>query len=72
MCVEGLDVGDGIGARSSTDGRLIDEHDFVDPLVAFELGPGACGDDSVGLACLAASAERLVEDLVNESGFAGT
>ena len=33
--VERLDVGHRIGARRAADGRLIDQHDFVDPLRAF-------------------------------------
>ena len=34
--IERLDVGHGIRARSAPDGRLIDQHDFVDPIGAFD------------------------------------
>ena len=41
--VEGLDVGDGIGARGAADGGLVDEDDVVEVLGAGEDGRGSVG-----------------------------
>ena len=70
--VEGLDVGDGVGARRAADGRLVDEDDVVEVLRAGELAVEVRG---LGLAGAGFAVERLhqraVEDLVDERGFAG-
>src|ERR1700680_2985096 len=41
--VKGLDIRDGIGARRTTDGRLINQNNFIDELVAFYAVPGDGG-----------------------------
>ena len=70
--VEGLDVGDGVGARGAADGRLVDEDNVVEVLRA---GEGAEEVRGLGLACAGLAVERLheraVEDLVDQRGFAG-
>src|SRR5580704_6445270 len=38
--VEGLDVGDGVGARRAPDGRLIDEHDIIEEMRAAQFAEG--------------------------------
>lgn len=65
--VEGLDVGDGIGARRATDGGLVDEDDVIEAVGtvngAVEVGWVAALDTAelVG--------DDLVEDLVYEGGL---
>ena len=66
--VEGLDVGDGVGARGAADGGLVDEDDFIEVLDAGELAEGGCGIGSFGLA--ERLLERAVEHLVDDGGFA--
>ena len=67
--VEGLDVGDGVGARGAADGGLVDEDDLVEVLDAGEAAEEGAGVAGFGLA------ERLlegaVEDLMDDGGFAG-
>ena len=48
--VEGLDVGDGIGARGAADGGLVDEDDVVEALDAGERCEDAGGVGAVALA----------------------
>ena len=50
--VEGLDVGDGIGARRAPDGRLVDQNHFVDVVVAFELVPDRADGSGVAVRLL--------------------
>src|ERR1700737_36568 len=38
--VKGLDIGDRIRARCTTDGRLIHQNNFIDELIAFHAVPG--------------------------------
>ena len=46
--VEGLDVGDGVGARGAADGGLVDEDDVVEVLRAGELAVEVCGVGAFG------------------------
>src|SRR6202022_2221357 len=39
-CVKSLEIGDRIGARCTTDGRLINQNNFIDELIAFYAVPG--------------------------------
>ena len=41
--IEGLDVGDGVGAGGATDGGLVDHDDIFDAFGAFETGAGHAG-----------------------------
>ena len=43
--VEGLDVGDGVGARGAADGRLVDEDDVVEVLGAGEFAVECVGSE---------------------------
>ncbi len=71
--VEGLDVGDGVGARGAADGGLVDEDDVVEVLRAGELAVEVRGIDAVGAAFLSERLhESAVEDLVDERGFAAS
>ncbi len=54
--VEGLDVGDGVGARRAADGRLVDEYDVVEEVRAGEL---AIGVGDVAAVALAEGLERV-------------
>ena len=69
--VEGLDVGDGIGARGAADGGLVDEDDVVEVLRAGERAEevGWLGRGGAGFA-VERLHERAVEDLMDERGFA--
>src|SRR5271155_4885535 len=66
--VEGLDVGDRVRARGSSDGVLVDEDDVVQALDAFEVlvEIGRVGAFAFAeLVC-----DSAVEDVVDERGFA--
>ena len=67
--VEGLDVGDGVGARRAANGRLVDEHDVVEEVRAGELAEGVGDVAAVTLA--ERLQQRAVEHLMHERGFAG-
>ena len=53
--IEGLDVGDGIRPRSPSDGRLIDQNDLVDEIVAFQFSPTIATAAGVPLVCFFAA-----------------
>src|ERR1700733_13592183 len=63
--VEGLDVGDGIGARSAADGRLVDQNDVVEVVGTGEFAEQVRGVTAFGLA--EGLHESSVEHLVDES-----
>ena len=67
--VEGLDVGDGVGARGAADGGLVDEDDVVEVMGAGEFAEEMRGVAAFGLA--EGLHEGAVEDLMDEGGFAG-
>src|SRR5260370_1376917 len=66
--VEGLDVGDGVGARGAADGGLVDEDDFVEVVGAGEFAVEGGGICAIGLA--ESLHECSVEDLMDDGGFA--
>ena len=67
--VEGLDVGDGVGARGTADGVLVDE---VDGLHGVEVA-GEVGMLAGTVARLVEMTEKgFVEDVAHEGGFART
>ncbi len=53
--VEGLDVGDGIRARSPSDRALVDEHRLGDPFVPLSIQPAPSGGSPPWIAFLSAS-----------------
>jgi len=67
--IKGLNVGDGIGARRASDGRLVHQHHVSDILSAGDFlesvhrRAGAAGD--AFFRC-----QRLVQNVVNQRGFA--
>ncbi len=64
--VKGLEVGGGIRARRASDGRLIHQDDGGQMIVAFDALA-----EMAEIAARALDLQRLVENVVNERGFAG-
>ena len=64
---ENASIGGGIAARGATNGRLIDDDDFVKMFNAIN----AFMETGDGLSVMEASLELVSEDGVNKSGFAG-
>ncbi len=67
--VEGLDIGNGIGAWGAADGGLVDEDDVVKALDALEVAIDAGGIGTFDAA--EAMGDGFIEDVVDEGGFAG-
>src|SRR5260221_6353929 len=65
--VEGFHVGGGIRTRGAADGRLVDDDDFLDEMVAFET-IAELFFAGVVLFC----GERAEDNVVHERGFSGT
>src|SRR5882724_8544582 len=69
--VEGLDVGHRVRARRSTDGGLIDQHNFIDELASVDVVEGADRRwDAIAL--VLDGCESAVQDIMHERGFAGS
>src|SRR5207302_11159925 len=63
--VESLDVRDRIRARSAADGRLIDEDDLVQKLIAFDAVPqNRAGATAIGLAL--GRGQCLIENVMQQ------
>src|ERR1700719_1025256 len=65
--VKGLDIGDRIGARCTTDGRLIHQNNFIDELIAFYAVPGDGRALRAVRRLLLGLRQRFVEHLVQQS-----
>src|SRR5208337_620087 len=65
--IECLDVRNRIRARGASDGRLIDEHDLVEKLVAFDAVPQNSGSAAVRAIHLALGrSQRLIENVMQQ------
>ena len=67
--VEGLDVGDRIGARSSADRGLVHQNDVVDEIVAFEFAP-VWGRRRLPVGLLLGGGQGLKQHVMQQRGFA--
>src|SRR6267143_39383 len=65
--VKGLDIGDRIGARCTTDGRLVNQNNFIDELIAFYAVPGDGSALHAVRGLLLGLRQRFVEHLVQQS-----
>src|SRR6195256_3451156 len=65
--VKGLDIRDRIGARCSTDGRLINQNNFIDELIAFYAVQRKGAPLHAVVRLLFGLRQRFVEHLVQQS-----
>src|SRR5207244_5985429 len=76
--VERLDVGDRVGARGASDGRLVDHHGRREQSRVFDLATSYFFDNAAELGVLflgrcgpQPALERFIDDIVYQRGFAG-